>query len=48
MKGRIFAGEKIPPLTPINGISAFRSFFSCKKNKKKICKALKSAPTWSR
>jgi len=28
-------------LTPMNGISAFRSPFSCKKNKKLGCKALK-------
>jgi hypothetical protein len=27
-------------LTPMNGISAFRRSFSCKKNKKMICKAL--------
>ncbi|MBW6520975.1 MAG: serine hydrolase [Desulfoarculaceae bacterium] len=28
-------------LTPMNGISAFRRLFSCQKNKKIICKALK-------
>jgi hypothetical protein len=27
-------------LSPMNGISAFRSSFSCKKNKKMSCKAL--------
>jgi hypothetical protein len=26
--------------TPMNGINAFRRFFSCKKNKKRTCKAL--------
>ncbi len=31
----------VKELTPINGISAFRRLFSCKKNKKIICKALK-------
>ncbi len=31
-------------LTPMNGISAFRSSISCKKNKKLSCKALSSCP----
>jgi hypothetical protein len=29
-------------ITPMNGISAFRRVFSCKKNKKILCKALKT------
>jgi hypothetical protein len=33
--------EKNQNQTPMNGISAFRSSFSCKKNKKMSCKALK-------